>query len=144
MLTCVVRISVCEGVFMSENDTSRASTTRWHRLMEFVERILEEAAQRGEFDGSRGGPLRLDGGPGWWVRRHVEALRLSEAADARLAVVERDVSQLWLLPSEAAVRTRVAELNDTLNEARLLHVSLDADETVKTWRRMTRLRFRRP
>jgi hypothetical protein len=111
--------------------------------MEFVERILEEAAQRGEFDGSRDAPLHLEGGPGWWVRRHVEAVRMSEAADARLAVVERDLSRLWLLPSEAAVRTRVAELNDTLNEARLLDVSLDADETVKSWRRLARLRVKR-
>jgi hypothetical protein len=49
--------------------------------MLFVERLIEEAIARGEFDRlpGEGQPLSLaDDGPGWWVRRYIERMRLEE------------------------------------------------------------------
>jgi hypothetical protein len=46
-----------------------------------VERLIEEAIARGEFDGlpGEGKPLLLDDdGPGWWVRQYIERMRLDE------------------------------------------------------------------
>jgi hypothetical protein len=46
-----------------------------------VERLIEEAIARGEFDGlpGQGKPLLFDDdGPGWWVRQYVERMRLEE------------------------------------------------------------------
>ena len=109
--------------------------------MLFVERLIEEAATRGDFDGAGGGPLRLDDGPGWWVRRQLEDCRRSDAADAILTAVEGELGRVWLLPSESAVLRKVAELNATLADAGLTAASLDPSETVATWRRFARLRL---
>ena len=47
----------------------------------FVERIIEEAIARGEFDDlpGEGKPLPTgDDGPGWWIRAYVERMRREE------------------------------------------------------------------
>ena len=61
--------------------------------MLFVERIIEEAIARGEFDNlpGEGRPLPIgDDGPGWWIRSYVERMR-------------RDDRERRLLPAERAV-----------------------------------------
>jgi hypothetical protein len=139
MLTCVDRISVLAAGFMSEKARALRNPIP-STPMQFVERLLEEAATRGEFDGCDGRPLQLDDGPGWWVRRHLEASRRAEDAHAVLAGVEDQLGRVWLLSSEAAVIARVNELNATLSAAGLGEASLDPAETVATWRRFARLR----
>jgi hypothetical protein len=62
-------------------------------MMLFVERIIEEAIARGEFDNlsGEGQPLPTgDDGPGWWIRRYVERMR-------------REDGYRRLLPGEGAV-----------------------------------------
>ncbi len=47
----------------------------------FVERIIEEAMARGDFDDlpGEGKPLPTgDDGPGWWIRSYVERMRREE------------------------------------------------------------------
>ena len=47
----------------------------------FVERIIEEAIARGDFDHlpGEGKPLPTgDDGPGWWIRSYVERMRREE------------------------------------------------------------------
>ncbi len=47
----------------------------------FVERIIEEAIARGDFDDlpGEGKPLPTgDDGPGWWIRSYVERMRREE------------------------------------------------------------------
>lgn len=111
----------------------------WH-----VERLLEEAAGRGEFDGVKGRAVRIDDdGPGWWVRRRLEAERDAETGDAVVTAVEAALGSVWLLPSERDVRHRVEQLNDVLIAAGRDDSRLDPDETVVTWRRMARLRLNR-
>jgi Domain of unknown function (DUF1992) len=49
--------------------------------MLIVERLIEEAIARGEFDGlpGEGKPLSLgDDGPGWWARQYIERMRLED------------------------------------------------------------------
>jgi hypothetical protein len=111
----------------------------WH-----VERLLEEAARRGDFDGGKGRAVRIDDhGPGWWVRRHVDQARQAEAVDEVVAAVERSLGSVWLLPTEQAVRQRVERLSAVLAEVGRDDVHLDADETAATWRMMARLRIKR-
>lgn len=50
-------------------------------MMLFVERIIEEAIARGDFDDlpGEGKPLPTgDDGPGWWIRSYVERMRREE------------------------------------------------------------------
>ena len=57
----------------------------------FVERIIEEAIARGDFDDlpGEGKPLPTgDDGPGWWIRSYVERMRREEQ---RLLPGERSV-----------------------------------------------------
>ncbi|HKZ18975.1 MAG TPA: DUF1992 domain-containing protein [Acidimicrobiia bacterium] len=61
--------------------------------MLFVERIIEEAIARGEFDNlpGEGQPLSTgDDGPGWWIRNYVERMRRG-AGDRLLLPAERSV-----------------------------------------------------
>ena len=61
--------------------------------MLFVERIIEEAIARGEFDNlpGEGQPLPIsDDGPGWWIRNYVEQMQRDDE-DRRLLPAERAV-----------------------------------------------------
>ena len=62
-------------------------------MMLFVERMIEEAIARGEFDDlpGEGKPLPTDDvGPGWWIRSYVERMR-------------REDGYRRLLPGERAI-----------------------------------------
>ncbi len=116
--------------------------------MEFVEHLLEQAASQGAFDAGdqAGRPLDIrDAEPGWWGRREAERIRREDGAQEVVAEVEHRLGQVWALPSETLVRTRVEQLNHRLTEAGADDASLDSDEIVEVWKRMARLRmFRRP
>ena len=63
----------------------------------FVERIIEEAIARGDFDDlpGEGKPLPTgDDGPGWWIRSYVERMRREEQRllPGERAVVGDDVN----------------------------------------------------
>lgn len=118
----------------------------YHPRVDFIERMLDEAAARGEFDAGENAGRRIsldDSDPGWWGRREAARIRQQEGAAAVVDEVERSLGKLWLAPSEAEVRERVAELNARLTEAGVDAVALDPDETVAVWRRMARLRLGR-
>lgn len=112
--------------------------------MEFVERLLEQAAAKGTFDAGEqaGRPLRIrDAEPGWWGRREAERVRREDRAHEAVAEVERLLGSVWMLPSEGHVRHRVDELNRRLISAGADNAALDADQTVAVWKRMARLRI---
>jgi hypothetical protein len=112
--------------------------------MEFVEKILQDAAARGEFDAgpSAGRPLQIDDdGPGWWARREAARISARDRVDDEIRAVERALGQVWRLASERAVRARVDQLNIRLEQAGASDARLDADEVIETWKRMVRLRI---
>lgn len=111
--------------------------------MDHVERLLAEAAERGDFDDlpGSGRPMRLDDTePGWWGRREAHRIRSDDRHDA-MAAVEASLGNVWLLPSAEAVGRRVDELNSMLLEAGVDDARLDLAETLTTWRRMARMRI---
>jgi hypothetical protein len=111
--------------------------------MHFLEKILQDAADRGEFDTgtSAGKSLRIDDtGPGWWARREAARVAAKDRADDVAAAVERSLGQVWRIRSEAEVRARVDELNALLRVHGVADADLDHDEVVATWKRMARLR----
>jgi hypothetical protein len=113
--------------------------------VEFVEKLLEAAAERGAFDaGERSGSelCRGDASEGGWIRRELERAKRDDRREDVIKAVERSLGQVWVLASESAVRDRVTELNGVLAEAGC-HESLDLDETVLVWRRMVRIRSSR-
>lgn len=123
-------------------DTLDAASPRLTWMLH-VERLLEEAVRRGEFDGVKGPAHRIDDdGPGWWVRRQVDQARQAAAGAEVVAAVEESLGSVWLLPTEQAVRQRVDRLNAVLADVGRDEAHLDADETVATWRRMARLRIK--
>lgn len=87
--------------------------------MHFVERQIEEAVRRGEFDDleGQGGPIAdLDGDydPLWWVRSFVQRARAQEAAWELRRAVRRaravgDAARL------AALRWEILEVNRHLD-----------------------------
>lgn len=105
-----------------------------------TERKVRQAREDGYFDN-----LPLAGKPipdidrrrpaGWWADRFVanERQKLKELrAEEEL---RQAMPGLWRLPSEAAVRARVDELNATLAQAK----PLDPAETLATWKRLQSL-----
>lgn len=114
--------------------------------MEFIEKLLQDAADRGDFDAgeSAGRKLHLDdSGPGWWGRREAARIASEDRAHDAIIAVEQALGQVWRLASEHAVRERVAELNRALDEAGAADAQLAPDEVVTSWRRMARMRLSR-
>ena len=116
-----------------------------------IDRQLREAQERGEFDNLEGiGKPLPDAGreyeEDWWVRdwvrREGEASGVLPATLALRREVE-DLPQIVdRLRYEAAVRDRVAEINERIRKARVglldgppvILKPLDADDVVRGWR----------
>jgi hypothetical protein len=114
-----------------------------------VEDQIEAAIRRGDFDhlpGS-GQPLpKGDDGPGWWARRRIAEVRRQDRLADLAARIERNLGEVWVLPDEAAVRSRVEEFNNEIAAANQCVPDdeqlpgLVADDVIATWRRMYRAR----
>jgi hypothetical protein len=114
----------------------------------YVERLIREAQEQGEFDRlPRGKPLPLTGGPlpeAWWVKEKLRREKLSDLppslairheAEAVLAEVARETD-------ERIVRERLVALNARIRKLNATHVAgppttlapLDVEEVVRRWR----------
>jgi hypothetical protein len=112
----------------------------------YVERLIREAMDRGEFDNlpGRGRPLEdLDDtyDPAWWAKRYVQRQRALDDLGEVAREVRTFLDMVWMVPDEARVRSEVDALNRRLDEvnARLPHHErhplLDPLEVVELWRR---------
>ena len=114
-----------------------------------VEDQIRRAIESGEFDDLPGSGRRLELGendPAWWAKRKVDEIRRQERAfemGRRIADLE---DKIWPLADEEAVVARIAEINAEIEVANAGFAaadrlsSLDANEVIRTWRRMYRLR----
>jgi hypothetical protein len=114
----------------------------------FVERLIREAQEQGEFDRlPKGKPLPLTGTPppeAWWIKEKLRRERLSDVpesiairreAEAVLAALRRETD-------ERVVRERLDALNGRIRRLNRTHVAgppttlapLDVDEVVGRWR----------
>jgi len=114
----------------------------------YVERLIREAQEEGEFDRlPKGKPLPLTGTPlpeAWWVKEKLRREKLSDLpapiairheAEAVLAQVARETD-------ERLVRERLVELNAKIRRLNATHVAgppttlapLDVEEVVRRWR----------
>lgn len=115
----------------------------------FVERLIREAQEDGEFDRlPRGKPLPLTGAPppeGWWAREKLRRERLSDLppsmtirfeAEATLAEIARE-------SDERLVREKLVLLNDRIRRLNATHVAgppttlapLDVEAVLARWRK---------
>jgi hypothetical protein len=117
----------------------------WQSLAEA--RILE-AQEAGEFDNLPGMGQPIPGIDGsdyelWWVKQKLRQENVSllpPGLEIRLEV-EKALATIWQLPSEAAVRQAVAQLNERIRSANLAAVwgppsttqPLDLEETLTEW-----------
>jgi len=115
-----------------------------------VDRLIREAQERGAFDDLPGSGKPLPGVDGaydedWWLKDLVRRERITGAVPATLALrkaVEDLDEVVRTLPSEAAVRRLVADLNRRIERARRSQLDgppvylrvLDADDVVRRWR----------
>lgn len=114
----------------------------------YVERLIREAQEQGEFERLRGAgrPLPLTGvlDEAWWIKEKLRRERLSDLPDA-LAIrleAERVVAGVARLDDERVVRQRLEELNAKIRRLNRTHVSgppttlapLDVEAVVARWR----------
>lgn len=116
-----------------------------------VDRQLREAQERGEFDNLAGAgkPLRdagRDYEEDWWVKDWVQREGSGSSVLPATLALRREVEDLAQvvdrLNHEAAVRDRVAEVNERIRKARaglldgpaVLLKPFDADDVVRGWR----------
>ncbi len=114
----------------------------------YVERIIREAQEQGEFDHLRGAgkPLPLTGvlEEAWWIKEKLRREKLSDLPDA-LAIrleAERVVAEVARLEDERVVRERLEALNQKIRKINRTHVSgppttlapLDVEAVVARWR----------
>ena len=88
----------------------------------YVDRIIREALEAGEFDHLRGAgkPLPLTGvlEEAWWIKEKLRRERLSDLPDA-LAIryeAERILEEVARLSDERVVRERLEELNGRIRK----------------------------
>ncbi len=114
----------------------------------YVERIIREAQEQGEFDrlAGAGKPLPLTGvlEDAWWIKEKLRREKLSDLPDA-LAIrheAERVVAEVLRLSDERVVRERLEELNARIRKLNRTHVAgppttlapLDVEAVVARWR----------
>jgi hypothetical protein len=115
-----------------------------------VERRIQAAREAGLFDdlAGRGQPIAdidRQRPPGWWAARLVRRERSELAADELDSELRAAMARLWRLGSEAAVRARVEELNQRIDDHNRVTTAdrrdrLEIDHTVEVWRRLGRAR----
>lgn len=113
----------------------------------YVERQIQEARERGDFDDRRRGDSSVTSATtydeNWWIKEKLSREKINGApATVQLRLrVERERQRLGERPSEEAVRALVAKLNDEIlatnagNLGPLLpQPSLDPEEWVRVWK----------
>ena len=126
-------------------EPKRKANETWER---YVERLIREAQEDGEFDRlPRGKPLPLTGGPppeGWWAKEKLRRENLSDLP-ASLAIrheAERTVAEAMRETDERLVRERLDALNAKIRRLNATHVAgppttlapLDVDALMARWR----------
>jgi Domain of unknown function (DUF1992) len=115
----------------------------------YVERLIREAQEEGEFDRlPKGKPLPLTGCPppeGWWAREKLRRERLSDLPDsiAILHEAERTLAEAMRETDERIVRERLEALNHKIRKLNATHVAgppttlapLDVEAIVSRWRK---------
>lgn len=115
----------------------------------YIDRLIREAQERGEFDNLPGAGKPIPGldqphDELWWVKQLLEREEIS-LAPSTLALrkrVEEAIAGIRRASSEAQVRRLVAELNEEIARANSRAATgpptdiapLDPDETVRRWR----------
>jgi hypothetical protein len=115
----------------------------------YIDRLIREAQERGEFDNLPGAGKPIPGldkphDELWWVKQLLEREEIS-LAPSTLALrkhVEQAIERIRKASSEAHVRRLVADLNAEIARANSRAATgpptdiapLDADETVRRWR----------
>jgi hypothetical protein len=117
-----------------------------------IDRQLREAQERGEFDNLPGAGKPLPGAGGeydedWWVKDWLQREGATSGVLPPTLALRREREdldrQVDRLTTEAAVRERVAALNEQIRRARVglmdgpptLLPPVDADDVVRGWRR---------
>ena len=115
----------------------------------YVERLIREAREDGEFDRlPRGKPLPLTGSPppeGWWAKEKLRRENLSDlpASIAIRREAERTLAEALRQTDERLVRERIEALNRKIRRLNATHVAgppttlapVDVEEIVSRWRR---------
>jgi hypothetical protein len=127
--------------------TQRKPPNKWES---WVEEQIRDAQAGGQFENLSGKGKPIPGltgahDPMWWVKGLIRRERLSALPDAiEIKVkIERELAQILALHTEAAVRVRIAALNDeiaklnrTVTAGPATSVAkLDVDAVVERWRR---------
>jgi hypothetical protein len=114
----------------------------------FVERLIREAQEQGEFDRlPKGKPLPLTGAPppeAWWIKEKLRRERLSDLPES-IAIrreAEAVLAALGRETDERVVRERLDTLNGRIRRLNRTHVAgppttlapLDVEDVVRRWR----------
>jgi DnaJ-like protein len=114
----------------------------------YVERLIREAQEDGEFDRlPRGKPLPLTGGPppeGWWAKEKLRRENLSDLP-ASIAIrheAERTLAEAMRETDERLVREKLDALNAKIRKLNATHVAgppttlgpLDVEAILSRWR----------
>jgi Domain of unknown function (DUF1992) len=120
----------------------------------YVERLIREAQEDGEFDRlPRGKPLPLTGGPppeGWWAKEKLRRENLSDLPDS-IAIrheAERTLAEAMRESDERLLREKLDALNRKIRKLNATHVAgppttlgpLDVEAIVSRWRESRRER----
>lgn len=114
-----------------------------------AEETIRAAQEQGAFDNlpGQGQPLAdLDGqyDPMWWVKKWIKRQQV-QVTPPELRVrreIEQELEQIMTLRTEAAVRGRLARLNQRIRQVNAMHVrgptntltTLDEEKVVARWR----------
>lgn len=110
---------------------------------DFVEEQIRQAEERGDFDNLPGAGKPIEGlgkpyDPTWWVRDFTRRLHAEDADRQKAAALEKRLTRVWGMESEANVRAAVEDLNRQAGSE-----MFDAVAVVATWRKF-RVSIRRP
>ncbi len=124
--------------------SERKSGETWES---YVERLIREAQEEGEFDRlPRGKPLPLTGSlpEAWWVKEKLRRERLSDLPDsiAILREAEKVLAEVARESDERLARERLVALDTKIRRMNATHVAgppttlapLDVDGIIRAWR----------